>query len=354
MPARAKDGTCLADLVQMAIPICRAAQLQCARTGPGRRPTFSDWQIAVLILIAVLNRRKSKSAQYRFLDERRIIIQSWLHMDEFPARSTYFDRYRGAHRLMEKAVAVQGQRALADGIADATSVAADKSMIASRGPVHHRWRGRACRHCRGVDLQAGWGYGEHDGWVYGYAFETVVTATAGSLVFPLLASAGPANQSEHTSFVAKIPLLPSTTLYVLNDRGYDSNAHQEAVEYDQEGHRIGRRFVCPLIARAGKPKAGLFPHKGRRGLECKRRHERLRFMESSQGRRLYKRRAKTVEPFHQWFKSCFELEDRVWHRGLQNNQTQVLASMVAYQLLVRYNHRHRRNNGQIRWILDRI
>ena len=352
MPARAMDGTCLATLVKMAIPVCRAAQH--LRTGPGRPPTFKDWQIAVMILIAVLNRRKSKSAQYEFLKERKAHIKSWLSMEEFPTRSTYFDRYRMAHRLMAEAANIQGRHALAQGIADPASVAVDKSMIAARGPVHHRWRGRPCRPSRGVDLQAGWGYSKHDGWVYGYSFETVVTATPNSLVFPLLASAGPANQSEHSTFGSKIPLLPPDTRNVLADRGYDSNANQEAVEYDLEGKRTGRRFVCPLMARAGKPKAGRFQHRGRRGMECRHRHQRLKFMESPKGRLLYKRRAKTIEPFHEWLKGTFELSDRVWHRGLENNQTQLLACIVAYQLLVRYNHRCGRTNGRIRWILHRI
>jgi hypothetical protein len=354
MPTRARDGTCLAGLVKMAIVVCRAAQRHCTRTGSGRPPTFEDWQIAVLILIAVLNRRKSKSAQYRFLNERRTAIQSWLLLAEFPTRSTYFLRYRAARRLLEKAVWVQGMQALGEGIADPTSVAVDKSLIAARGPVHHRHRGRPCKPSRGVDLQAGWGYSEHDGWVYGYGFETVVTATRNSLVFPLLASVDPANKSEHSTLGPKIPLLPPKTRNVLADRGYDSNAHQEAIEFDPKGKRTGRRFACPLIARAGKPKAGRFPHKGRRGLECRHRHERLKFMESPKGRRIYKRRSKSVEPFHEWFKSCFELNDRVWHRGLDNNQTQVLAALVAYQLLVRYNHRCGRTNGQIQWLLDCI
>ena len=92
MPARAQDGTCLADRVKLAIPICRAAQRQCPRTGPGRPPTFEDWQIAVLILVAVLNRRKSKSAQYRFLHKRRKPLKGWLRLRRFPRRSTYFGR----------------------------------------------------------------------------------------------------------------------------------------------------------------------------------------------------------------------------------------------------------------------
>jgi len=45
---------------------------------------------------------------------------------------------------------------------------------------------------------------------------------------------------------------------------------------------------------------------------------------------------------------------RAWHRGLENNQTQTLAAIFAYQLLVRYNHRCGNRNGQLRWILDAL
>lgn len=265
MPARAKDGTCLAALVKMVVPICKAAQRQCHRAGSGRPPTFKDWQIAMLILIAVLNRRKSKSAQYQFLDERRQTLQAWLALEGFPARSTYFERYRVAHRLLEQAVAVQGRRALAEGIADPASVAVDKSLIAARGPVLHRRHQRSGKRVRGADRQAGWGYSDHDGWVYGYGFETVVTATAGSLVFPLLASAGPANQSEHRSFRSKILRLPAKTRYVLADRGYDSNAHQEAVEKCQRpphraplslpSHQTRRQIASGAIPASGAERA---------------------------------------------------------------------------------------------------
>ncbi len=352
MPARATDGTCLASLVKMAVPICRAAQRLCRRTRPGRPPTFKNWQIAVLILIAVLNRRKSKSAQYRFLHKRRFTLGPWLDLQQFPTRSTYFLRYRAAHQLLRAAVYLQGRRALAEGIVDATTVAVDKSIIAARGGVRHPRARPADKPQRGVDLQAGWGYSDHDGWVYGYAFETVVTATQDSLVFPLLASVDAANRSEHQTFRDKIDLLPEQTRHVLGDRAYDSNANQDAIELDAAGRRIGRRFVCPLIKRAGKAKVGRYPHRGRRGRQCRDRQTRLDFLESPRGRRLYRRRSATIEPFHEWFKSCFELSDRVWHRGLDNNRTQILASMVAYQLLVRYNHRQGRANGQIQWILD--
>ena len=71
MRARALTGTCLERLVRMASPLLRAAQRQCPRDGPGRLPDYEDWQVALLILVAVLHRRKSKSAQYREVPRHR-------------------------------------------------------------------------------------------------------------------------------------------------------------------------------------------------------------------------------------------------------------------------------------------
>jgi hypothetical protein len=334
----------------MASPLLRAAQRQCPRAGPGCLPDYEDWQIALLILIALLHRRKSKSAQYRFLHERRATLQRWLDLKDFPARSTYFLRYRQAHPLFQQAIGLQGAQALAEGLADATTVAVDKSLVAARGPVWHAHR----RPSPGVDREAGWGYSEHDGWVWGYGFQTVVTATRHSLVLPLLASAAPAHSSECRGFLSQIPRLPAETRHVLADRAYDTNACQEAIEVDPQGRPTGRQFLCPLIRRAGKPPAGLYPQRGRRGRQCRQRRQRLQRLQSPSGRRLYARRSQTVEPFHEWFKNSFELTDRVWHRGSDNNQTQLLAALFAYQLLLRYNHRCGYRNAQIQWILDAL
>src|SRR3712207_8854372 len=56
--------------------------------------------------------------------------------------------------------------------------------------------------------------------------------------------------------------------------------------------------------------------------------------------------------FHEWLARVFEL-DRVWHRGLGNNRTQVLGAIFAYQVLLRYNHQHGNPTGQVKQILDR-
>jgi len=96
MIGRAKEGTALVALVKLAIPLCQQAEHACPRTGPGRKPVIPDWVMAVLIIVAVLKQRKTKSAQYRYLRTQRTPLLTCLGTDRFPSRSTYFDRYRRA------------------------------------------------------------------------------------------------------------------------------------------------------------------------------------------------------------------------------------------------------------------
>ena len=355
MSGRATDGTCLATLVRMATPFCRAAQRQCPRTGPGRKPEFDDWKMAVLIMVAVLQRRKSKSAQYRWIGEHRKELLRWLRLPRLPVRSTFFERYRRIHRLFVIAIALQGRYAIRQGMAHATTIAVDKSLIWARGPQWHhgdRKAGRVPEGLCGVDRESTWTFSKHHGWVQGYSYEVVVTAGKGVSVFPLLASVDRANLSEHVSFGDKIEHLPGGTRHVLADSGYDNDSFGERIEWTQDQRRTGRRFLCPRNLR--NVRRGKRPPPAIAGLSPRRRHrlQRLAFYQSRAGERLYSRRARSVEPFNEWFKSSFELDRQAWHRGLANNRTQILAAIFCYQLLLRYNRRLRRRNAQIRWILD--
>jgi hypothetical protein len=338
----------------MAIPICRAAQQACPRTGPGAPPTFADWQMAVLIIIAILARRKSKSAQYRYLWDRRSWLIDLLGLPSFPGRSTYFDRYRRASGLFRAGVIEQARRALGEGLIDAGVVAVDKSLVHARGPMRHQRKGCKRRRSRGTDDEASWGFSDHHGWVYGYSFEVAVTATRGTLVYPLTVSVGTASAAEAKSFPQTVAQLPGETRYVTADRAYDTNANGQAVEYDDQDRPTGRRLVCPLQGRAGKPSVGKMVHHGRRERLRLRRANRLKFFKSRAGRRLYARRLKTVEPFMEWLKGKFELSVCAWHRGLQNNATQIAAAVFAYQLLLRFHSKNGGTNGEVQWILDAI
>jgi hypothetical protein len=356
MVGRAKAGACLASLVRMAIPLCKEAERECPRTGPGRKPDIPDWVLAVLIMVAVLKRRKAKSAQYRFLKEHRRELAQWLGTRKFPARSTYFERYRRAHRVFKVAIRLQGEKAIAEGVTDPQDVAVDKSMVAARGPLWHksdRKRNRIPKKLRGVDRDSDWGYSQHDGWVQGYSFEVVISATKDSTVFPLLGSVDTASAKETRTFDEKIDDLPEETETVSADSGYDSNHLGERIEWTDEGKRTGRRFLCPENRRNTKPETRGHAAKPR-DESHRRRLLRKRHLRSKRGRATYRRRGQTVEPFNEWFKSLFELNDHVWHRGLGNNHTQLLAALFAYQTLVRYNYRRGNQNGQIQWILDML
>jgi hypothetical protein len=311
--------------------------------------------MAALIMIAVLAKKKTKSAQYRYLREHRKEIAGWLGDQRFPSRTTYFRRYRRAHRMYRTAIRLQGELAVAEGVTDPQHVAVDKSLIEGRGPPWHKRDRQTGKIPPGVDRDTTWGYSEHDGWVQGYSYEVVVSSTAKNIVFPLLASADTASAAETVTCAEKIDDLPEATRSVSADAGYDANHLGERIEYDEAGRRTGRRFLCPENPRNhGRPKRKPGHADASRALSRQRRRQRRDFLKTPRGRRLYARRKKTVEPFNQWFKSLFELDHRVWHRGLDNNRTQILAAIFVYQLLVRYNHRCGNENGQVIWIMDAL
>ena len=355
MLARAMDGTCLAELVRMAIPIFRAAQSQCPRAGPGRRPDFDDWKMAVLIMVAILKKRKSKSAQYRFLWEHRLPLHRWLELDRFPARSTYFERYPQARRLLAPGIRRQGAQAIREGLTTARSVAVDKSLLSARGRAGPGKRRKAKRpQPPGVDRQADWGFSPYHGWVYGYSYEVLTTADEGTVHLPWVASVDVASTSEYVTAGQKFKSLPPTTRFVLADGGYDSNALGEAVEWDEEGHRTGRRFLCPRNRRTGRGRPTSWRTSRKERQVQRRRWERIDFYEGPRGRKLYAQRGQSVEPLHERLKSLFEVNPHVWHRGLANNQTQLLAMIFCYQLLLRYNHACGRRDAKVQWILESL
>jgi len=68
----------LAALVRMALPLCKQAERDHPRTGPGRKPDHPDWLLAVLIMVTVLKRKKTKSAQFRFISEHKRDLKQML------------------------------------------------------------------------------------------------------------------------------------------------------------------------------------------------------------------------------------------------------------------------------------
>jgi hypothetical protein len=353
MGMRAMERASLVELVELAKPLLQQAERECPRTGPGCPPKIPDWVLGALIMVAVLKRRKSKSSQYRFLQFHQDELRTWLSIDRLPARSTYFDRYRRAHRLFQAAIRLQGHAAIRAGQVDAESVAVDKSLIHARGPVWHQSQRKKGVVPRGVDRDATWSYSEHHGWVYGYGYEAVVSVAKTGVVFPLLAGVETACKRELRTFLEKIPDLPGQTKNVLADSGYDSNDIGEAIEWTPQGKPTGRRFLCRQVNSRRKAKKR-WRETRRRCQRRQRREARATYFKTASARRLYRRRGARIEPFNHWFKRLFQLADQAWHRGLENNQTQMLAAIFCYQLLLRHNHRRKLHHGQIQWILDAL
>jgi hypothetical protein len=355
MGTRAKSGTSLEALVKLALPLLKEAERRSPRTGPGAKPTIPDWFIGTLIMVAVLKRKKTKSAQFRFVTDA--IHQRQIRDitgQRLPSRSTFFSRYRRCHQLFSQAIKLQGQQAIAEKIIDASQVAVDKSLVPARGRPWHQHEKKQGKIPRGVDREAAWGYSEHHGWVYGYSFEVVVTCKRKNTTFPLLASVGTASAAEVRTFAEKINHLPREVKCVSADSGYDANDLGERIEFDSGGRRTGRHFLCPENPRYPRKKTKRCGADAARAHGRELRRVRKQYLESVTGQRLYRQRSRTVEPFNSWLKSLFELDGRAWHRGLANNQTQILAAIFAYQLLVRYNHRCGNKNGRLRWLTDAL
>jgi hypothetical protein len=354
MDASVSSEALFQQLVRIAIRIGQQVEMKWPRRGPGRKPEIPDWVMVTLIVVAITFQKQSKSAQFRFIQSRASALAA-LGITRLPSRSVYFDRYRRVWRWLEMAIVVEGRWALNRNWVQARTVAVDKSLIAAQGSPGHVRDGRRCR-IRGVDNDAGWGRNDHDGWVWGYGYEVVVSAEKTGPIWPLMASADPANYHEITTFQRKLNRLPRSIRAILADRAYDSDNLGEAVEWTEFGTRTTRRLVCPQIIRA---QARRRPRKKwrrthTRQLRKRHREQREKFFRSRRGQRLYARRFTTVEPFNSWFKERFELSHRVWHRGIDNNRTQILASIFSYQLLLHINRLHKRADGCIKWIMDRL
>jgi Transposase DDE domain len=348
------QATPLRDLTRLAIAICRRAEPLLPLRGPGRPVEFAPWAVAVMVLVAVAKRLTTKSSQYRYLRAHADALTARLGLDRFPARSTYFARYRTAYVLLAEAIRDHAAHAAGRGHIDIRCAAADKTLIAASGPAWHKAQRLRGERPKGADGDASWSRSAHDGWVYGYGVEVVVTAPRRGLVWPLAGSLDSAHLREAKTFAAKAARLSARTRYVLVDMGYDSNDLGEAVERDDAGRETGRRLVGPQQSRhnryGGRKQVWRETHR-RRSLRAHR-AERRRFYEGRLGRSLYKRRGKTVEPFFGRLKGLFGLTEHVWHSGLGNNRTQVMAALVLYQILLAYNRIKGHDNAEVKWILD--
>ena len=110
MGSDSRGSSCFEELLSMAIPILKEAEIRRPRLGRGAKPKIPDWFLGLMIFVAVAKQKKSKSAMYRYLSDAQtqMLLLRLTGQRQFPARSTFFDRYRRAHILFEEAIKVQG------------------------------------------------------------------------------------------------------------------------------------------------------------------------------------------------------------------------------------------------------
>src|SRR5262249_62280364 len=85
----AKVGALLDEFVVLSIPLCQQAEQACPRQGPGCKPRAAAWVLALMIMVAVVLKKKTKSAQYRWWCQHHHDFDRWLPGQHFPGRSTF-------------------------------------------------------------------------------------------------------------------------------------------------------------------------------------------------------------------------------------------------------------------------
>src|SRR5262245_6081283 len=132
MRRRAPDGAPLEELVRRSVSVGQQAERACPRRGPGRKPTIPDWVLAVMIMIGVMLKKKTKAAQLVWWRQHHADFERWMPGQTMPSRSTFYDRYRRAHRLFRQAIILQGHAAVQRGWAQPECVAIDKKEFDRR------------------------------------------------------------------------------------------------------------------------------------------------------------------------------------------------------------------------------
>lgn len=217
-------------------------------------------------------------------------------------------------------------------------VAVDKSMTEALGPKWHkkdRKLGKIPEGLRNVDVESEWGFSGYRGWVQGYSWHLVCSASPGHLPIPLLADAEPNNVVENKVFDPMICELPQDTRRVLADEGYDDQKLIHKVEMKAR-HGFKRRMLVPMEAYVNTPEWRL---------------DYVQWYQSEKGRALYARRKITVEPMFETLKNIFD-HRRSWMKGLKNNQGIMLFIVLCYQLLIYYNWKHDLNLSSVKVIVD--
>jgi len=142
---------------------------------------------------------------------------------------------------VKEMISNMGKRFVSEGLADATIVAADISLIhAKNRRVWHKSDINNSMVSRSrIDTEARWGFAKTKSWMFGYKLH--LSCSTGPLVVSLSTDFSTANVSDNQMYCNRIEPLPNNTVrYVATDLGYDDHKL-----YDfSKNHGI--TLVCPI------------------------------------------------------------------------------------------------------------
>jgi hypothetical protein len=223
---------------------------------------------------------------------------------------------------IKERISIMGRLFVTNGLVNHSITAIDSTLLKAKGPVWHKSSMKKGEvPCRGIDIDARWGYSHTKGWIFGYKLHLTCTAAIDELVVPLTADVTTANVPDNrmyiplTSSSLSVFSLPSA-LYIISDLGYDD---KNLYKYSKKV--LGIDLVCPI-------KRYKSTSKERRDLVC--------FFESELGQAIYSQRRISIEPLIEHIKSVFRI-DPLPARGFHTVSAIVLLSVLLFQLMVYYN-----------------
>lgn len=156
-----------------------------------------------------------------------------------------------------------------------------------------RHKGHIPKGLRNVDTESTWGFSSTKGWVQGYKGHAVTTADPLTDIIPTDFTLTGAHIPDNLPAPTFIRYLPSSVKYLLADGGYDDQRLRDLCEQRKNGKYITRRLVVPIEIKKHTPQ---------------RRRQYGLWFASPSAQKIYKQRAKSIEPFWERIKRLFEIE----------------------------------------------
>jgi Transposase DDE domain len=288
----------------------------------GRQPTYSDRLMVKALVIMIIRRLHTAWALLAFLQQGDPVVEQLRPLltehGRLPSRRTWDRRLAELPTTLPGLIGRLGRHLvglLKPWAEQGHGTACDSTRVRAHGGVWHKKDREAnvVPHSS-IDTEAHWSKSGWHGWWYGWKLHLAVSI--GSVWIPLAAEFTVANVSDSEIAPLLFTQLPAEVRYVLGDQHYNTP------ELRAECSRHNRELVATC--------RGTYPHTDG-GVEVR--------------RLFHKLRSQAIEPFNGLFKNIFEWGGQMPVKGLRRCQLLALGAILLYQLVLLYQHQHRRLVG---------